>query len=151
MAAKNNCKKARREKQRQNMSDSEEICEDCNKEVSPDDKALVCSLRDNWFHIKCQRVSVADYDFLIKSDDSIQWFCKSCKGASQKVYKMLTLVHKRQDQLKSEIKNLSKNVQDCNGNITDLKANLHSVVSGTVKNILDERHEESVREQFDLL
>ena len=43
------------------------------------------------------------------------------------------------------MKNLSKNVQECNGNITDLKANLHSVVSGTVKDILDERHEESAR------
>ncbi|KAH3727137.1 hypothetical protein DPMN_053062 [Dreissena polymorpha] len=58
---------------------------------------------------------------------------------------MLTFVHKRQDQLESEIKNLSKNFQECNGNITDLKANLHSVVSCKVKDILDERHEESAR------
>ncbi|KAH3874474.1 hypothetical protein DPMN_037719 [Dreissena polymorpha] len=87
MAAKNNCKNARREKQRQNMSDSEEMCEDCNKEESPDDKGLVCSLCDNWFQIKCQRVSVTDYDFLIKSDDRIQWFAKAAKVRPKKYIK----------------------------------------------------------------
>ncbi|KAH3891440.1 hypothetical protein DPMN_015541 [Dreissena polymorpha] len=79
-------------------------CEDCKKEVGSDDKALVCCVCEKWHHINCQHVPMDDYKFLTKSDDSIQWYCKSCRGASQKLLKMLTLVSKRQDQLEEEVK-----------------------------------------------
>jgi uncharacterized coiled-coil DUF342 family protein len=51
---------------------------------------------------------------LEKSDDSIQWYCNLCKEASQKLFKMITCMHKRQDEIDSKIEDLSTNINTCN-------------------------------------
>ena len=62
-------------------------CHDCGKDVITNEKALSCSICENWYHIKGQRVPILDYDFLFKSDDSIQWICKVVKGHPEKFAK----------------------------------------------------------------
>lgn len=97
-----------------------------------------------------------DYEFLKKSDESIQWFCKGCTGASCKMYKMLSLVNKRQDQLESDMKSLSNSVAECYSKIdtqsVSVKA-IQSEVHGLKENLprlitktLNDKHEEEVRE-----
>ena len=124
-------------------------CGDCDKEVSQDEKALICCICDKWFHIKCHRVSVADYDYLQKTNESIQWFCKGCTGASQKLFKMMTLVHKRQDQMEKEIHDLAKVVNDCNKKL-DKQAksfdDMGSVITEKVHEIISDKKEEEERE-----
>lgn len=136
-------------------------CEDCGKDVSSEDKALICSICDKWFHIKCQRVSVGDYDFLQKTDESIQWFCKQCKGASQKLFKMMTMVHKRQDQLETEVKNLSAIVSTCSNKldtqsktcesigeqVNNIHQQLPHLITEKVGEILSDRQEVEAREE----
>jgi hypothetical protein len=62
-------------------------CHDCGKDVITNEKALSCSICENWYHIKCQKVPILDYDFLLKSDDNIQWICKVVKGHPEKFAK----------------------------------------------------------------
>ena len=54
-------------------SNKNDKCHDCGKGVITNEKALSCSICENWYHIKGQKVPILDYDFLFKSDDSIQW------------------------------------------------------------------------------
>jgi hypothetical protein len=58
-------------------------CNECEKDVLNGDKALihfVCAICEKWYmyHTKCQRVPNGDYEFLKKSDDSIQWLTVIC-------------------------------------------------------------------------
>ena len=71
-------------------SNKNDKCHDCDKDVISNDK-----------------VPILYYDFLLKSDDSIQWICKGCKWASQKNCKMLTLMHQRQETLEKEVSTLT--------------------------------------------
>lgn len=135
-------------------------CGDCNKDVVKDDKALQCSICDNWYHVKCQRVCLADYDLLQKTDDSVQWYCKCCKVSSQKIYKMVTLMHKRQDQLEEELKILSSNVSKCNEKmdnqgsvvtsiqkeVEEMREQMPDLICKTVSSIIDDKSEEEKRE-----
>ena len=130
-----------------------DICNNCNKDVVSNDRALSCSICDKWFHIKCERVPVADYDFLQKSDDSIQWVCKGCKGASQKICKMLTLMHTRQDKIETEVVGLANSLKNCNErinsvdkNLSQLNENLPKMVSQQISQIIDDKSEEEKRE-----
>lgn len=137
------------------------VCESCSADVGPDDKALQCSVCEKWSHIKCERVSVTEYELLRKTDDSIQWFCKLCRGASQKLYKMLTLVHKRQDQFEEEIKGLSTNVKVCNtrledqlktvqsieGEVTKMREDFPNMIASKVGELFEDRREEESREK----
>lgn len=149
-------------KSRESIRDKDKFdCEDCNKDVVQEDKALICRVCEKWYHIKCQRISVAEYEFLQKSDDSIQWFCKSCKGASQKMFKMLTLVHKRQDQIETEVKTLNNGMKECNSKIdsqskavheivqdvSDIKMHMPTMISEKVGEFLQDKHEEEIREK----
>lgn len=135
-------------------------CEDCSKDVVRDDKALSCSICDKWYHIKCQRVCISDYELLQKTDDSVQWYCKSCKGSSQKLFKMVTLMHKRQDQIEGELKSLSSNVAKCNEkmdtqgtvvvsiqkDVEDIRDNMPELITQTVSSIIEDKAEEERRE-----
>lgn len=128
-------------------------CGDCGKDVAPGSQALNCHICDLWFHIKCQKVSVSEYEFLEKTDESVQWFCKSCKGSSQKIFKMLTLVNIRQDTIEREVKSLSSVVGECSGRIDKLNDKVENVikelpelVSEKVSDLLMDKQEEENRE-----
>lgn len=122
-------------------------CDDCNIEVGTEDKALICAVCDKWYHIKCQRVSVSDYNFLQKTDESIQWFCKGCKGASQKLYKMLSLVHKRQDHIEKQVEECkqsldtqSKSMEKVCSDVSSLRNSLPIIINDIY---LDKQEQES--------
>ena len=134
-------------------SNKNDKCHDCGKDVITNEKALSCPICENWYHIKRQKVPILDYDFLLKSDDSIQWICKGCKGASRKICKMLTLMHQRQEKLEKEVSTLKTSFVDCNEkiasvdkNISELIDNLPKIVSEQVSQIIDDKSEEVKRQ-----
>lgn len=92
-------------------------CNECEKDVLNGDKALICVICEKWYHTKCQRVPNGDYEFLNKSDDSIQWHCNLRKGAPQKLFKTITCMYKRQEEIDSKIEDLSTNITTCNEEI----------------------------------
>lgn len=135
-------------------------CSTCDKDVGNNDKALGCSICENWYHIKCERVTIDDYEFLKKSDNSIQWYCKSCKGASLKLFKMITMMHKRQDDMDNKMDSLTQDVGNClaqigdnksalnnlKDDLTDLKDTLPIIVSRRVVSVIQDKVEEDKRE-----
>ncbi|VDI76101.1 Hypothetical predicted protein [Mytilus galloprovincialis] len=125
------------------------ICNNCNKDVVSNDRDLSCSICDKWFHIKYERVPVTDYDFLQKSDDSIHWVCKGCKGTSQKICKMLTLMHTRQDKIETEVvglKHCNKRMNSVDKNVSQLNEILPKMVSQQISQIIDDKSEQEKRE-----
>ncbi|KAH3738161.1 hypothetical protein DPMN_044789 [Dreissena polymorpha] len=135
------------------------ICDECKKDVGSEDKALVCCVCEKWFHINCQRVTLEDYKFLVKSDDSIQWYCKGCRGASLKLITMLTLVSKRQDQLEEEVKKLNNGMKEFNNkmdtqssefhdlmkDVSEIKNGMPAMISEKVSEMIMDKQEEESR------
>ncbi|CAC5358722.1 unnamed protein product [Mytilus coruscus] len=98
---------------------TKDICNNCSKDVVSNDRALSCSICAKWFHIKCERFQVADYDFLQKSDDSIQW----------------------------SLKHYNKGINSVDKNISELNENLPiTIVSQRISQIIDDKSEEEKRE-----
>jgi len=129
------------------------MCFDCEKDVASSDKALQCCICDKWFQSKCQRVTNSDYELLIKSDDSIQWYCKTCKGASQKLFKMITLLSKKQDEMESKVEGLCKSITDQSHHlvslregVTEMKDNLPQLITEKLVNMFEDKVEEEKRE-----
>ena len=51
-------------------------CGTCQKEVTWNDKGILCDACNTWHHCDCQGLGDTTYDFL--SNSSFSWFCISC-------------------------------------------------------------------------
>lgn len=143
------------------VSKEKQSCHECDLEVTEKDKALLCHICRKWYHIRCQRVTQADYEFLKKTDDSIQWFCKLCKGASLNLFKMITGLNHRQDIIDKQVNDLRVDVNNCNtkldtqskvmtsmkDDISKIEQNLPSLVSKKVVSLLEDKVEVEKREK----
>ena len=53
-------------------------CDSCALEVLDDDPAISCDSCEQWFHIQCQFICLADYETLQACDMSFAWVCLKC-------------------------------------------------------------------------
>ena len=51
-------------------------CSICNKNVTHSIKGIQCNLCDKWSHIKCNGITVNEYEHL--DDEFTEWFCLYC-------------------------------------------------------------------------
>ena len=137
-------------------------CFECEGNVNNSDKALMCNICEQWYHAKCQRVTNAEYEFLSdKPNESIQWYCKSCRGASLKLFKIVTVMHKRQEELEKQVTDIRQDINKCNtkldnqsqvisgasNKISEIEQNLPAIISRKMVSLLDDRVEEEKREE----
>ena len=52
-------------------------CRICLRQVTWDDRALLCESCNNWFHIDCQNIHSKTYDDLDSTNSA--WICTYCK------------------------------------------------------------------------
>ena len=62
------------------------ICEDCNKAVGFSKLPIYCDECYNWFHGKCEKLSVKDWQHLGNSNTS--WFCEKCTKSCFPFYQL---------------------------------------------------------------
>ena len=55
----------------------------CTKTVTNEDLALECEICESWFHICCQEVTEAEYEFLTEHK-SVHRYCDACIKMWQK-------------------------------------------------------------------
>lgn len=54
-------------------------CGDCNKAVRANQNGLLCELcEEEWFHIGCQKMPLAEYKIYKHEDCKAVWFCTRC-------------------------------------------------------------------------
>ena len=51
-------------------------CGICSKSVNSNHRSIQCDICNQWIHIKCNKLSGSDYEYLQRSDDS--WYCLKC-------------------------------------------------------------------------
>ena len=59
-------------------------CGVCARPVAKNHRALQCESCENWIHIKCGKVTPAEYILLGNLEDP--WFCKTCNDLSNQNY-----------------------------------------------------------------
>lgn len=56
-------------------------CIVCKQSVLEHDRAISCDICEEYQHIACHNImSISEYNKLIDSQETFQWFCESCKG-----------------------------------------------------------------------
>ena len=53
-------------------------CGICNRNVTDGQKSIYCNNCNLWVHIRCNEISVSEYNKLVNECDDIPWFCLSC-------------------------------------------------------------------------
>ena len=58
-------------------------CGQCKKLAKEEDPAMKCEICDQWYHIKCQNITKADYNYIQggmrkKSLSQMYWYCQTC-------------------------------------------------------------------------
>jgi hypothetical protein len=99
---------------------NEANCPDCAKAVKDSDMALNCEICEDWYHIKCQILSEAEYKFL-GEHKSIHWFCCACNKNVTKVFKMFNTLKLKQDKLEEEANKLGKEMAAMGSEVQQLK------------------------------
>ena len=73
-------------------------CLKCNKHVKKNDKAIQCSLCDQWIHKDCESMDDATFDVLVRqveNNGGTYWNCKSCRTFAAKFDKRMKDIDRR--------------------------------------------------------
>jgi flagellin-like hook-associated protein FlgL len=99
---------------------SESNCPQCTKVVKEMDMALCCEICEEWFHIKCEGLSEAEYKFM-GEHKSIHWFCTPCNKNVSKVFKMFSTLKSKQDKLDEEVNRIGMAMATMGTDVQELK------------------------------
>ena len=67
-------------------------CGKCSKPVYGNDNSLLFEADDclKWFHLKCTKITLSEYEEFERSEDSPPWFCEDCLLNHFLVFMMVT-------------------------------------------------------------
>ena len=91
-------------------------CGQCRKLVKEDDPAMRCEICEQWFHIKFQQMTKAEYNYIEggsakkKALNKLHWYCSTCDRVSVNYMKKLTSLHIKQQKLEEKINALEENI-----------------------------------------
>ncbi len=116
------------------MEEEDRICGKCDKSVKVDDKVVNCFTCKQEFHINCQGVSLSKYEFLSGENDSIVWFCRTCRrttaGMFQHVANLeirLKAIEEEREKEKHELSVLRKLVTALNQTVNSVEDSIVNV------------------------
>ncbi len=84
-------------------------CGRCRKLVVRGDEALQCEICEQWFHIKCERVTKGQYkQQTAKSKSNFHWYCDTCDIIQTGVLRQVTLLNAEHAQFKKRLLELEQ-------------------------------------------
>ncbi len=136
---------------RMSTADQPKSCGKCDKKFKAKDKCIRCATCKLNFHIKCQGVSEANYEFL-KVDENILWFCNSCKQTTRGMIENLSNVEKRVTALEIKIDSKAdkEDVEKLEERVTNLEQNGATMVDKDTEE-LSKRLGEALKEQEEII
>ena len=104
-----------------------------------EDEQINCDSCSKWHHRKCTELSNADFDYMVRTDDSVGWFCPQCrnekatmKGLENKIDVMLQMMHSLGERL----------VRAEAGEAPQLRQHIQNVVKEEVKLVMEKEEQD---------
>ena len=88
---------------------NDDICPKCSVAVTDSDSALECEICQMWYHIKCQKLTESEYNF-IGDHKSVHWYCTLCNKNIASLLQMFGNLKQRQDKIEESFGALQKEV-----------------------------------------
>ena len=92
-------------------------CGQCKKLVKEEDSAMKCEICEQWYHIKCQNITKAEYNHMQggaaskkKAMTKLHWYCSTCNRVSVNFMKKLTGLHVKHQKLEEKFDNLEEKI-----------------------------------------
>ena len=113
-----------------NDSDEVWLCNDCNKNIGDDDKAITCSLCPTSFCLGCLTMSEDEYEALMSlTRPDVFWLCPQCTHRVKSLPDQDKLIQKEIDQQSKHIESLKT---DMDTKFESLESKVNSIVD-TIK------------------
>ena len=87
-------------------------CGRCRKIVKRGDDALECEICQQWFHVKCEEISKAQYKVMLecnkegKKKTKLHWYCKTCDCHTVDLLKLKSHQHKTTQRTRMQLINM---------------------------------------------
>ena len=92
-------------------------CGQCKKLVKEEDSAMKCEICEQWYHIKCQNITKAEYNHIQGGGASkkramtkLHWYCSTCDKVSVNFMKKLTSLNMKHQKLEEKVNNLEEKI-----------------------------------------
>ena len=120
-------------------------CGQCNKLVKEEDPAMKCEICEQWYHIKCQNITKAEYNYIQgrtkkKSLNKMHWYCLTCDRMAVNIMKTMTILHVKQQKIEEEMAKLENKINQKvdKEDIQKLKEDISSIKDGQRKVLEDQ-------------
>ena len=99
------------------MDSAESLCSHCKKIVKNDSPAMECEICDLWYHIKCQGITKAEYEYIKgsskkKSLSKLHWYCLTCDRKAVNFMKTMANLHTKHQILEDKVDNLEEKMKN---------------------------------------
>ena len=79
-------------------------CGHCRKLVKNDDSAMECEICKQWYHVKCQNISKAEYNYIKGGTRKVSlsrmhWHCLTYDRVAINFMKTMTSLHAKQEKI----------------------------------------------------
>ena len=116
-----------------------------------EDFAMECEICDQWFHIKCQNITKAEYNYIKggskkNSLSKMHWYCHTCDRMAGNFMKTMTNLHVKQEKIEERIGSLEDKINEKvdKEEIKQLKEDLKQIKEGQKKTA--EEQEKKIQE-----
>ena len=101
----------------QTVDSAESLCGHCNKLVKNDSLAMECEICNLWYHIKCQGITKAEYEYIKggskkKSLSKLHWYCLTCDRIAVNFMKTMASLHIKHQILEDKVDNLEEKMKN---------------------------------------
>ena len=98
------------------VDNAESLCGHCNKVVKNDSPAMECEICGMWYHIKCQGITKAEYEYIKggskkKSFSKLHWYCLICDRMAVNFMKTMANLHTKHQLLADKVDNLEEEIK----------------------------------------
>ena len=84
-------------------------CGRCRKMVVRGDEALMCEICSQWFHIKCEKITKAQYKNQASKAKNFHWYCDACDIVHSGIIREVTLLKVEYNKFKRRLEELEEN------------------------------------------
>ena len=126
-------------------------CGQCSELVKKDDSVMEFEICEQWFHIKSQSITKAEYNYIKggskkKSLSKMHWYCHTCDRMAINFMKTMTNLHAKQEKIEERVGKLEEKIKDNvdKEEISQLKEELKEIKEGQKKTA--EEQEKKIQE-----
>ena len=99
------------------MNSVEGLCGHCKKLVKNDSPVMECEICNLWYHIKCQGITKAEYEYIKggskkKSLSKLYWYCLTCNRIAINFMKTMAYLHTKHQILEDKVHNLEEKMKN---------------------------------------